>query len=174
VHDQRSGVDAGLDPGGLLGLGVSGVQGQLPDLAVRHRTQAEIGALGDQRTAAIASEAWSVPMPARTTSAPDQSAPCARLGDLAADAARRVREAITTPTGECPGGAEQADDRIDQLHREIMQTLGRTEQGYPVQVAVDAALLARYYERFADQAVGIIRQLDYAVTGTTPTSNPAL
>jgi phosphate uptake regulator len=27
------------------------------------------------------------------------------------------------------------------------------------------ALLARYFERFADQAVSITRQLDYVVTG---------
>jgi phosphate transport system protein len=35
-------------------------------------------------------------------------------------------------------------------------------------VGVDVALLARYFERFADQAVSIARQLDYVVTGAVP------
>ena len=38
----------------------------------------------------------------------------------------------------------------------------------PIQVAVDVALLDRYYERFADQAVSVARRLDYVVAGTMP------
>jgi len=34
-----------------------------------------------------------------------------------------------------------------------------------VREAVDVALLARFFERFADQAVAVTRRLDYVVTG---------
>ena len=43
---------------------------------------------------------------------------------------------------------------------------------YPIQVAVDVALLARYYERFADQAVSVAKRLDYVVAGTMPDEPP--
>jgi phosphate transport system protein len=37
-----------------------------------------------------------------------------------------------------------------------------------VEPAVDTALIGRYYERFADHAVAIARQVSYLVTGLTP------
>ena len=40
--------------------------------------------------------------------------------------------------------------------------------GCSVRDGVDVALLARFVERFADQAVSITRRLDYIVTGAAP------
>jgi phosphate transport system protein len=40
--------------------------------------------------------------------------------------------------------------------------------GYSMHDGVDMALLARFVERFADQAVSITRRLDYIVTGVAP------
>jgi phosphate transport system protein len=37
-----------------------------------------------------------------------------------------------------------------------------------VEPAVDAALIGRYYERFADHAVAIARQVNFLVTGLPP------
>ena len=42
------------------------------------------------------------------------------------------------------------------------------ESGAKGVVGVDVALLARFIERFADQAVSITRRLDYIVTGAAP------
>ena len=57
------------------------------------------------------------------------------------------------------------DDRVNALHRRVFEVVfgdGWTE-GVPA--AVDAALLARFHERFADQAVSMTEQVVYAVTG---------
>jgi phosphate transport system protein len=42
-----------------------------------------------------------------------------------------------------------------------------------VEPAVDAALIGRYYERFADHAVAIARQVGYRVTGQLPAGHHA-
>jgi phosphate transport system protein len=36
---------------------------------------------------------------------------------------------------------------------------------HSVRTATSLALVARFYERFADQAVSVARRLDFAVTG---------
>ena len=37
-------------------------------------------------------------------------------------------------------------------------------------VAAGLALVARFYERFADQSVSVARRLDFAATGELPTA----
>ena len=91
----------------------------------------------------------------------------ALLGRLATDAGRRVEQALAAPTGDRLAEQELADDAIDQLRDELLDQVRRAEPPYLTQVGVDVALLARFYERFADQAVTVTRQLDYAVTGQT-------
>jgi phosphate transport system protein len=66
-----------------------------------------------------------------------------------------------------------ADDRVDALHREVLDAVSLADPPYPIQVAVDVALLARYCERFSDQAVSVAKRLDYVVAGTMPTEPPA-
>ncbi|WP_156935025.1 PhoU domain-containing protein [Pseudonocardia spinosispora] len=88
-------------------------------------------------------------------------------GQLALHASRRVERIVAAPSGVHMPDQERTDDEIDRLHREILTAVTCADPPYPVQVGVDAALLARYFERFADQAVSITRQLDYVVTGDT-------
>lgn len=57
------------------------------------------------------------------------------------------------------------DEQVNALHRRVFEVVfgdGWTE-GVPA--AVDTALLARFHERFADQAVSMTEQVVYAVTG---------
>ncbi|HEY2834440.1 MAG TPA: PhoU domain-containing protein, partial [Sporichthyaceae bacterium] len=63
---------------------------------------------------------------------------------------------------------DRADDRIDELHREILHAVSGGAPGCSVRDGVNVALLARFVERFADQAVSITRRLDYIVTGVAP------
>ena len=63
---------------------------------------------------------------------------------------------------------ERGDDQIDTLHREILTALQRPDATYTVREAIDVALLARFFERFADQTVSITRRLDCIVTGDVP------
>lgn len=99
----------------------------------------------------------------------DQFAEMARCGVAACEHLERV---IAAPTGDDFPALRRADDRVDARHREVLDALSQAQPPYPIQVAVDLALLARYYERFADQAVSVAKRLDYIVAGTMPDEPP--
>lgn len=57
------------------------------------------------------------------------------------------------------------DNRMDELHKSVFGILrGETWTG-SVEQAIDATLLSRYFERYADHAVSVARQVAYLVTG---------
>jgi phosphate transport system protein len=92
----------------------------------------------------------------------------AEMGRLAVEACRDLQRTIADPTSICAEERERADDRTDELHQELLQRVGRADPPYSPTVGVDVALLARFFERYADQAVAVARQLDYVVTGEMP------
>jgi phosphate transport system protein len=53
----------------------------------------------------------------------------------------------------------QVDNEVDALRRRIFQILFSENWSHGVEPAVDAALIGRYYERFADHAVAIARRV---------------
>ena len=57
------------------------------------------------------------------------------------------------------------DDEVDAAQERLLSML---VSGWPygVESAIDLALVGRYYERYADQAVNVARQVVYLVTGT--------
>ncbi len=57
------------------------------------------------------------------------------------------------------------DDRMDELHREVFRLLLSERWDGPIEAAVDATLLSRYYERFGDHAVSVAHRVVYLVTG---------
>lgn len=57
------------------------------------------------------------------------------------------------------------DDRIDELHRELLREVVASTGDGAVEAAVDLTLCGRYYERFADHSVAIARQVIYLATG---------
>jgi phosphate transport system protein len=60
---------------------------------------------------------------------------------------------------------ERDDDNMDRLHRDIFNMLMDGKWTYGTEAAVDATLVGRYYERFADHAVSVARRVVYLVTG---------
>jgi phosphate transport system protein len=60
------------------------------------------------------------------------------------------------------------DREVDALHRRLIEILFAEDWSHGVEPAVDAALVGRYYERFADHAVAIARQMQYLTTGRVP------
>lgn len=83
-------------------------------------------------------------------------------------AARIVMKAGSIIAAKDVTGAETLnadDDRMDQLHKEMFQVLAAEGWPHGVETAVDLTLLARYYERFADHAVSVARNVVYLVTG---------
>jgi len=80
---------------------------------------------------------------------------------LAADAAQVVRSRDV----DLAAKVEQDDDAMDDLHRHLFTVLMAREWPHSVAAAVDVALLGRFYERFADHAVALARQVVFVVTG---------
>jgi len=85
----------------------------------------------------------------------------------------RVAERIVTKAGsviedrdiETARALEVDDDEMDRLHRDIFTMLVDGKWQYGTEAAVDATLVGRYYERYADHAVSVARGLVYLVTG---------
>ncbi len=59
---------------------------------------------------------------------------------------------------------ESDDDRMDDLHRQVLDHLLSQDPG-PAAQAVDVTLLNRYYERYADHCVSVARRVIYLVIG---------
>jgi phosphate transport system protein len=100
---------------------------------------------------------------------PDEVRPVfARMGVLATGLAQDAATAIERrdPLSACR--LAEADDEVDALRRRIFQILFSEDWSHGVEPAVDTALIGRYYERFADHAVAIARQVSFLVTGLPP------
>lgn len=92
----------------------------------------------------------------------------ARMSLLATTLARDAASAIGNQDPLSAHQLAQADEEVDALRRRIFQILFSEDWSHGVEPAVDAALIGRYYERFADHAVAISRQVNFFVTGVTP------
>ncbi len=57
------------------------------------------------------------------------------------------------------------DDYMDALHRELLAQVIARSRTESVETTVDLTLIGRFYERFADHAVAIARQVVYLSTG---------
>jgi phosphate transport system protein len=92
----------------------------------------------------------------------------ARLGRIGVEMADRLAELLRNPGECCYAELHETDEAVDSLHAGVMRAI--TDPGWPhgVPSAMSLALLARYYERFADQAVSVARRLDFAITGEVP------
>jgi phosphate transport system protein len=100
---------------------------------------------------------------------PDDVRPVfARMGMLATNLAQDAAAAIESQDPLSAPRLAQADDEVDALRRRIFQILFAENWTHGVEPAVDAALIGRYYERFADHAVAIARQVSFLVTGLPP------
>lgn len=67
--------------------------------------------------------------------------------------------AIVTRDAAAAVELDHADDELDRLYEQLYRTLFHQPLG--VEEAVDAALVGRYYERYADHAVSLARRLAY-------------
>jgi phosphate transport system protein len=86
-----------------------------------------------------------------------------RLFRLAIDAYADRNEALAA-------ALEDMDDDVDDLHSDYIRTIFEVYEGgnAPLQVAVQLALVGRYYERIGDHAVNIGERVRYMVSGWLP------
>ncbi len=91
------------------------------------------------------------------------------FGEMAVLAQEMIVRAGEVVAAHDPQGATELqtrDDRMDRLHREVFRLLLDPETERGTQEAVDATLLGRYYERFADHAVSVAIRVVFLVTGS--------
>lgn len=92
----------------------------------------------------------------------------ARMALLSSELAEAAATALERRDPFSANRLNEADDEVDALRRQLFRILFAEQWPYGIEPAVDAALLGRYYERFADHAVAIARQVGYLVTGQLP------
>lgn len=94
------------------------------------------------------------------------------LDAMAAEAVRLFRlamDAYADGDAVLAGALDDMDDRLDQLHKDYIQAILELHRDAPdVQIAVQLALVGRYFERIGDHAVNIGERVQYMVTGWLP------
>jgi len=79
-----------------------------------------------------------------------------RMGEVASTIWREATDVIIDGKPEAVGAIEDIDDELDDLH--VSLTAELTSGSMSVPVAVDVALMARFYERFGDHCVNLARR----------------
>jgi phosphate transport system protein len=87
------------------------------------------------------------------------------MGDTGEAMAHKAGTVLRTRDLDAAAELARDDDEIDRLHRSLFRVMFDSGWNRTVEVAVDIALLGRYYERFADHAVHIAGNVRYLVTG---------
>ena len=87
------------------------------------------------------------------------------MGQVAGRIVAKAGSVIAGKDVEIALAVEHDDDEMDHLHRDIFSMLMDGKWQYGTEAAVDAALIGRYYERYADHAVAVARRVVYLVTG---------
>ena len=82
--------------------------------------------------------------------------------------AGHLQELLAKPDVELALSLETEDDAVDDLHADLMRKVSAEDWPHGSVAAVDLALLARYYERFADHTVSIANRVVYLATGERP------
>jgi len=95
------------------------------------------------------------------------------IGQMGEEATRLFRiamDAYIDADAALAAAIDDLDDRLDSIHREYIQEIFRAHHDgdLTVQVAIQLALIGRYYERIGDHAVNIGERVRYMVTGWLP------
>ncbi len=80
-----------------------------------------------------------------------------QMGEISCEMWRRTADAYADRDPEAAGGLEELDDDLDELH--VLLTAEIASGSMTVPVAIEAALVARFYERLGDHAVNLARRI---------------
>lgn len=87
------------------------------------------------------------------------------MGSLDIEMAGLVVKLLENPSEQTINQIRDLDDRVDELHVSVFETVLSEEFGSGTATVVDATLASRYLERFADHAVSISKKILYLMTG---------
>lgn len=90
-----------------------------------------------------------------------------RMGALDVEMAQKIVELLRTQNAAVIDEVRDLDDDLDELHAKVFEkVLSDRVAETPVGV-VDATLASRYHERFGDHAVGVAKQMQFFLSGST-------
>jgi phosphate transport system protein len=92
----------------------------------------------------------------------------AQLGEITADMASQLVEHITRPRAGAFADLDETDHQVDALHAAVLAEITGDTWRHDVPTATCLALVARFYERYADQVVSAAKRIEFVSTGTTP------
>jgi phosphate transport system protein len=92
------------------------------------------------------------------------------MGRVAQRMVDQAGEVIKTRDVSAAHQIEATDDEMDRLRSSQFRQMMDASWPHGVEVAVDLALLGRYYERIADHAVSMAQRVIFLVTGEMPAS----
>lgn len=90
-----------------------------------------------------------------------------QMGEVACEMWRATADAYVDRSSQAVESIESLDDEVDELH--VALTAEIASGSMPLPVAIEAALVARFYERFGDHAVNLARRI---ATLDQPDGNP--
>jgi phosphate transport system protein len=93
-----------------------------------------------------------------------------KMSDQATQEYKEVIEAYVANDGVRAAALRDMDDYLDDLHRQFISQIFESHAAGTIdlQVAVQMALVARFYERLGDHAVNISQRVRYIATGWIP------
>ncbi len=99
-----------------------------------------------------------------------------RMSDQAHQEYRSVIEAYLATDEVAAAAIPDMDEYLDDLHRQLIQQIFESHAAGTIdlQVAVQMAMVARFYERLGDHAVNISQRVIYIATGWLPEHDAAM
>ncbi len=94
----------------------------------------------------------------------------AKIGEQAHRLFRQATEAYLNNDGPSASAVRDMDEYLDQLHRQFIQVIFESHAAGTIdlQVAVQLAVVARFYERIGDHAVLVADRTRFIVSGWVP------
>lgn len=89
----------------------------------------------------------------------------AEMGMLAEVIVTKTASVIITRDLDLAPDIKRHDHEMNRLHRDLFTIVLSPSWEHGVEAAIDITLLSRYYERFADHAVTIVRRVAHIVSG---------
>lgn len=87
------------------------------------------------------------------------------MGALDVELSRKVELLLKDPNVDFAKLIQAEDQRVDELHRSVFDTVLGDDWKENAMFTVDVTLASRYHERFADHVVDISSKLSYLSTG---------
>jgi phosphate transport system protein len=97
--------------------------------------------------------------------------PVARMGEVAGQVTSEVAKALSTRDWHAAARLDREDDAMDRLQRELYLRVLDSSWPHGTEVTIDATLIGRFFERYADHAVAVAHRISY-LAGHEPLDRP--